>query len=226
VKGHFWGSCGKDGCNFGPNNNQRVDPVLKPFPNCPLMFTMNTDVPNGQANGSCVFLQHINVKPGKYLIHIQLENGVTVRAFFVSQIATLKLQHEMDDIVPNQFNATPETFSFTAKLEIEGCTNYCNMKGDQFPVISNTATTGHKLQGYTATTLLANDWYYGENWTYVVLSRVRTMAGLYMMQPLSKDLTKYAMSDKMKQMLAEFEQGHLLQPIDDDAYRQMLQHEN
>jgi hypothetical protein len=111
VKRHFWGSCGKDGCNFGPtNNNQRVDPVLKLYPNCPLMFTMNADVPNGQANGSHVFLQHIDVKPGEYPIHILLENGVTIRAFFVSQIATLKLQHEMDDIVPNQFDATPETF--------------------------------------------------------------------------------------------------------------------
>jgi hypothetical protein len=33
VKGHFWGTCGKDGCDFGSNNNQRVNPVLKLYPN-------------------------------------------------------------------------------------------------------------------------------------------------------------------------------------------------
>jgi hypothetical protein len=40
---------------------------------------------------------------------------------------------------------------------------------------------------------------------YVVLSRVRTMKGLYLAEPLSHDLNKYAMSKKMKEMIADFE---------------------
>ena len=40
---------------------------------------------------------------------------------------------------------------------------------------------------------------------YVVLSRVRTMKGLYLAEPLAHDLDKYAMSAKMKEMIADFE---------------------
>ena len=43
----------------------------------------------------------------------------------------------------------------------------------------NIATTGHKLQGMSKDTLIINSWGYGfEKWVYVVLSRVRTRAGL------------------------------------------------
>ena len=56
------------------------------------------------------------------------------------------------------------------------------MKGTQFPIISNSCTTGHKLQGYTVPKILVNDWYYGTNWAYIVLSRVKTMDGLYLIK--------------------------------------------
>ena len=50
---------------------------------------------------------------------------------------------------------------------------------------SNIATTGHKLQGMSKDILIVNDWNYQcVNWVYVVLSRVRTLAGLYLMKPL------------------------------------------
>ena len=49
----------------------------------------------------------------------------------------------------------------------------------QLPVNCNIATTGHKLQGMSKDALIINSWGYGfENWVYVVLSRVRTRAGL------------------------------------------------
>ena len=53
------------------------------------------------------------------------------------------------------------------------------VKVTQLPVNCNIATTGHKLQGMSKDTLIINSWGYGfENWVYVVLSRVRTRAGL------------------------------------------------
>jgi hypothetical protein len=66
------------------------------------------------------------------------------------------------------------------------------MKGKkQFPLISNSAMTGHKMQGSN-----------GQNWMYV---HIRTMKGLYLDKPLiSLDMTKYAMSSEMKAMIAEF----------------------
>ena len=78
------------------------------------------------------------------------------------------------------------------------------MKGMQFRLVSNSATTGHKLQGYTAKSLLVNDWQYQANWAYVVLSRVTTMAGLYFRQKLSEDLDKYKKDKRMLKMLDKF----------------------
>ena len=62
-----------------------------------------------------------------------------------------------------------------------------NAKVKQVPVNSNVAiaTTGHKLQGMYKDIFIVNDWNYRcVNWVYVVLSRVRTLAGLYLMKPL------------------------------------------
>ena len=44
------------------------------------------------------------------------------------------------------------------------------MKATQLPVISNQATTGHKLQGASINQLFVSNWKYTTNWPYVVLS--------------------------------------------------------
>ena len=93
---------------------------------------------------------------------------------------------------------------------------YVGIKGTQFPLISNSCTTGHKLQGCTVNAILANTWFYGANWAYVVLSRVKTMDGLHMRIRLSKDLSKYAKPEAMKRMLAEFKRTIAVTMIDDD----------
>ena len=60
----------------------------------------------------------------------------------------------------------------------------------QFGAINNLATTGHKLQGVSLDNLVVNSWNDGcPNWVvYVVLSRVRMLAGLAFNIPL--DSTK------------------------------------
>ncbi len=55
----------------------------------------------------------------------------------------------------------------------------------QFPINNDLATTGHKLQGMTKTFLVVSQLSYGTaNWIYVVLSRVTTLSGLFLLQPL------------------------------------------
>ena len=72
------------------------------------------------------------------------------------------------------------TSKYLGNLPIKGI----NMT--QFGVIDNIATTGHKLQGVSLDNLVVNSWNYGcPNWVYVVLSRVRTLAGLVLNVPLS-----------------------------------------
>ena len=47
----------------------------------------------------------------------------------------------------------------------------------QLPINMNDATTGHKVVS----------WPFIPNWVYVVLSRVRTLIGLFLLKPLPSD---------------------------------------
>ena len=51
----------------------------------------------------------------------------------------------------------------------------------------NDATTGHKLQGMSKDWLVVVLWSFTQNWIYVVLSRVRTLKGLFLLKPLPDD---------------------------------------
>ena len=60
-------------------------------------------------------------------------------------------------------------------------------KMNQFPVNRSDATTGHKLQGMSKDVIFIISWPSGglfKNWEYVVLSRVRTLDGLYLFEPI------------------------------------------
>jgi hypothetical protein len=201
----------------------RVDPVLKLFPGCPLMLTENKDVCNGQANGSRVKLQRIIVKQGEQEIIVKLSCGAQVRAFFASQIAAISVRHEIDDVVPRDFDLTPRRYSFSAKVFIDGVKKTLRMKGTQFPVVSNGTTTGHKLQGCTLQSLAVFELHYSQNWIYVVLSRVTTSKGLFLLKDLSLDLDHYAMSKDMRDMISHFQQRIGLELFDSDQYTIILQ---
>ena len=68
----------------------------------------------------------------------------------------------------------------------------------------NNATTGHKLQGSGVECLFVHNWSYVTNWVYVILSHVKTQAGLYLRKPISTDLSKYAVPEALKKMLRNF----------------------
>ena len=63
----------------------------------------------------------------------------------------------------------------------------------QIPANSNDATTGHKLQGMSKDVIIVSSWPTGglslmfKNWEYVVLSRVRTLSGLYLIEPIDME---------------------------------------
>jgi hypothetical protein len=87
----------------------------------------------------------------------------------------------------------------------------CKMK--QIPANSNDATTGHKLQVMSKELLIVSSWPSSglaamfKNWEYVVLSRVQTLSGLYLVKPidmeksfkLSKELRSYIESARKKE---------------------------
>ena len=74
----------------------------------------------------------------------------------------------------------------------EGANNQSHrhrMKLSHFAVLSNYATTGHKLQGKSLERLIIAEWSKKQNWAYVVLSRVRTLSGVYLCKPLPEDIS-------------------------------------
>jgi hypothetical protein len=82
---------------------------------------------------------------------------------------------------------------------------------NQIPANLNDRTTGHKLQGMSKDVIIVSSWPTGglsktfKNWEYVVLSHVRTLSGLYLVDPIdmeklfnpSSQLRSYI--DKIKQ---------------------------
>ena len=95
------------------------------------------------------------------------------------------------------------------------------MKGTQFPIISNSATTGHKLQGCTVDEVLVNDWHYSANWAYVVLSRVKKMSGLMLKKYLTTDLSKYEKPKEMKKMLQVFKERFEVKMLSQGNYKKL-----
>ena len=223
VKRCFFQSCGEDDCKFPKSNRGRVDPMLKLYPNCPMMLTENADVSGGIANGSRVVVKRILLRVGEAPNVLKLDCGTSILALHVGQVESLLLEHENSDIVPSTFTIESKKFAFSCKLEVGDDMFPVKMRGLQFPLISNSATTGHKLQGCTLDNILVNDWYYQQNWAYVVLSRVREMKGLYMRQKLSYKLEKYAMCKKMKNMLARLRAQKLLHDMSEEDYLELIQ---
>ena len=224
VKRHFYENCTESECNFGSNGRGRVDPVLKLYPDAPMMLTRNKDVARGEANGSRVRCKKVLMKGGEAPFELLLDNGTKVLAVYASQAKSICLEHENADISPRNFNVESGVFTFKCRMMVGDKELFAGMKGRQFPIISNSCTTGHKLQGCTVDSILANDWYYGANWVYVVLSRVKTMKGLYIRKPLSKDLKKYEKPTAMKEMLQKFKDTISVQMLDEEEYEEMSKH--
>ena len=222
VKKHFYENCTENECSYDKNSRARVDPALKLYNNCPMMLTRNKDVAGGEANGTRVFVKEVRVKQGEEAFPLKLQNGSTILGLFARQVSSTLVEHECDTITPKLFEVFPETHSFVTKLhdkkESLDKDLFVRMKGNQFPLISNSCTTGHKLQGCTVDNTLVNSWHYGCNWVYVVLSRVRTHTGLYLRKRLSYDLLKCAQNEDMKKMLRLFEQTISVTYLTEEEY--------
>ena len=114
-------------------------------PNCPLLHTENTDVQSGQANGSRVFFEQLHLNPGEGPFELTLQwCGTIIKAVFASQVHSIRVRHENPRLKPRYFHVQSRQKTFSAAFTLEG--NKCKprkMRGQQFPLVSNTATTGH-----------------------------------------------------------------------------------
>ena len=85
---------------------------------------------------------------------------------------------------PKKFKVYLEKSSAAMTINMHGINVTTPIKIHQFGLLNNIATTGHKLQGMSKDRLIVTSWCFKSNWVYVVLSRVRTLDGLYLLEPL------------------------------------------
>ena len=126
------------------------------------------------------YIYCVEAKDVEYL-ELKLESGKLIKLEATKMTADVQFPDTVDGFEIN--HRTPRT---THKFKLL-----------QFPAITCNAITVHKLQGRSLDCIVASDWYYGPNWIYVLLSRLRTSAGLYVRDPLLHSKCK-PMSQKCK----------------------------
>ena len=111
------------------------------------------------------------------------------KAIFASQIKEVHLESAVNKA---KLVLNPTSFTFNAKINPKSNINSkINLKFDrkmkaiQLPFVSNCATICYKLQGSSCETLCISSFDYSSNWPYVALSRVKTLNGLFLKEPLN-----------------------------------------
>ena len=207
----FWENCGEDDIKTG-RQKPRLDSVLKLFYRCPVMLTHNKDVASAEANGTCALVEQVILNPGETPFSVTLDSGAQVKGVLASQVDKVRLQHCDASLSPPQFDLEAETFNFRTKWPIPENLRTSptrefetiRMQGRQVPCVVNHATTGHKLQGKSVDNIFVANWNYKGNWVYVVLSRVRTIDGLYLQKPLVLNVQKYSIARSYVTMMRNF----------------------
>jgi Cdc6-like AAA superfamily ATPase len=204
----FYEFCGEDDIDL---NSGRLDPALKVYRHCPLMLTVNKNVIQGQANGTEVRLLQVVLKDSVTPTLHEID-GTKLNIVSASHVDHLLVMHTnltMHNTL-GPFKLTPQKHTFVAKMptpeSLQSSSNTrheVKMRGIQFTVVSNTATTGHKLQGKSQQYLYISAWSYTKNWPYVMLSRVTTRSGLYLGKALDPR-KNYSVDPLYSQMIQAF----------------------
>jgi hypothetical protein len=172
-------------------------------------------------NGTRAKIVSIHLKPSAEPKPITLMN-VETYAVFASEISFLVMEHvdpdlkqatNIEGLPPGCFPLRPLSTTFTPK----GLSKSCGFRATQLPMIPSIVATGHKVQGQTITSACIGGFTskrnIPNNWFYVVLSRVTTLKGLYLLEKLPTDLRKYkvpqAVLDEEKR-LEKYKQASLL----------------
>jgi hypothetical protein len=188
----LWALCGDDNVTVG--NCCKVDPCLKLIEGIPLMINTNTGRTNRIVKGIIGNFVGVIWKHECYP-HVEDYHGYKINCAYVTDIEYIVLKLFVDG---RQVYISSEVFHPVIKFPV--CNNTNALKGyaiQQFPVNVSLAITGHKLQGMTVDILILSEIHLSPNWIYVLLSRVTSLRGLYIMKPLKANMFK-PISQKFK----------------------------
>lgn len=184
-------------------SKHKCDPLLCLFYGSNVMINENSDVAHGIANGTTCLFKKAHLKPGAILQPMKM-HGFWVNSANVDDIECLELEWQDSPIFVGSFKVYAKKEKFTVDFPITEQTITVRVETsmvlEQFPIVINFATTGHKLQGKSMIALVIAQWSKTKNWAYVVLSRVRTLAGLFFMKPIPDDVDFAPETDNLEMM--------------------------
>jgi len=226
-KKFFWEGCGESHMILGSRTSERVDPVLKLFYKCEVMMTNNEEVRAGKANGTTALVKRVKLKRGESFFYVTV-GAVRVKAALASSVKEVLLQHINEDITPREFTVCPKDFAGVAARipKAQHLKSSCNPTDRktilvdflQLPFVSNSATTGHKLQGSGVKQLMVSEWKNDANWIYVVLSRVKERIGLFLRKELKPDRELFAIPQMLANKLRHFRMNCTRENLDEQDY--------
>ena len=155
------------------------------------MHIGNADVEHRIANGTLAIFEKVKLVQDAKLMPIKM-HGYWVYSIGVSKVESLQLQWNNCPRFKGTFLVYPkkQVFSVNYPVTEMGLQQQmkCKMELVQFTVVQDNATTGHKLQGKSVDSIVVAEWHSVKNWAYVVISRVRTLAGLFLTSAIPADL--------------------------------------
>ncbi len=204
----IYNKCGDDKVLFGGKQSvTRVDPCLKLYVGCPIMVSTNDQKKSKIVKGTTGIFKGVVLKADKSLKE-ELWNDYRVYTIESNDVDYIVCERPNKDKNKQStiFHLSTNTFIVDVKYEMTE-NNFVNLpksKLTQFPILIDLATTGHKLQGMTKKNLIGT-----ANWIYVVLSRVTSIKGLFLLQPLKLNFnpkqSKLLLKELQMQQKMEYE---------------------
>ncbi|MHA7865818.1 MAG: hypothetical protein ACX93J_15995, partial [Flagellimonas marinaquae] len=188
----FFDNCSEQNIN-GKTTKTRIDSLLCLYDGCPIMCSENSDVRNGIANGTCGIFKKVILKKGKRA-QVSSYHDRQVYAISINDVDHIVCGWEEGTRFRGTFKIFPKKATFNVKfpLRINDTTTVTvdtPLTIVHLPIVRNSATTGHKLQGKSVDELVVAQWVNLPNWPYVVVSRVRTIEGLLLLKPLPDNIS-------------------------------------
>lgn len=143
---------------------------------------------HGTGNGTQARLVEVKLKANPASFGCEVWDGRKVWTVCASDVEYVKFEHYIRKgessrffkLVPKKVTAVAEVLPHDEASQTVPMR--CSIT--QIPVNASDAITGHKLQGLTKDNVIVCSWNKTTNWIYVVLSRVRTLKGLYLFRRL------------------------------------------
>jgi hypothetical protein len=206
--------------NVSNSRSKHLDPMLCLASYWNMMVNENTDVHNGIANGTTAVFVKAILRPGAKLQPIQMF-GYWVNSVTVDEVDQLEFEWQDYDRFKGKFRVSAIQGVYNVKFPVTEMGREIRVgttiQLTQFPAVVNFATTGHKLQGKSMDELLIAEWSKVKNWAYVVLSRVRTLAGLFLETPIPADMDFMPNEDYLE-MMARLRLHILVTPLDTEEW--------